>query len=163
MKKPARGGAYSLLLGITLILCWLAISSPLDLDPGPPASGAEESLRSNETLRADTMDFGVYRERIVIGRPEVTIAARADGAHFLDLSATVRNDTGRVINRLEMRGAVYDTRGSLVNERMAVIIPTQQTAIEPNEVIKAHISLADVGPEAARANFRMEVVGALFD
>ena len=47
--------------------------------------------------------------------------------------------------------------------RTAVIIPTRQTVLEPNEVIKARILLEDIRMDVKRANIRMEVTRALFD
>jgi len=38
-------------------------------------------------------------------------------------------------------------QGSIYNERTAVIIPTQQTALKSNEVIKVHIPLESVKSE----------------
>ena len=48
----------------------------------------------------------------------------------------------------EMRGALVYPQGSIYNQRTAVIFPTQQTALEPNEVIKVHIPLECVKSEA---------------
>src|SRR5262245_15911584 len=45
-----------------------------------------------------------------------------------------------------MRGALVYPQGSIYNQRTAVIFPTQQTALEPNEVIKVHIPLECVKP-----------------
>jgi hypothetical protein len=61
-----------------------------------------------------------------------------------------------------MCGALVDPQGSIYNERTAVIIPTQQTALEPNEVIKVHIPLESVKPEVERSNIQVEVVGGAF-
>lgn len=46
---------------------------------------------------------------------------------------------GGAINGLEMRGVMFDAQGFPAPERTAVIIPTQQAALEPNEAIKARI------------------------
>lgn len=75
----------------------------------------------------------------------------------------MRNDTGRVIKGLEVRGTVVDSQGSSLSELGAVVIPTEQTAIEPNEAIKARLLLEGFGPEANQAGVRMEVTGVIFD
>jgi hypothetical protein len=43
--------------------------------------------------------------------------------------------------------SIDDPQGSIYNKRTAVIIPTQQTALEPNEVIKVYIPLESIKPE----------------
>ncbi len=64
---------------------------------------------------------------------------------------------------LAMRGAVVDSQRTPVSERVAVLIPTQQTAIEPNEAIKSRLLLKGIKPEASRADVRMEVTEVIFD
>ena len=75
----------------------------------------------------------------------------------------MRNSTGRVIKGLEVRGTVIDSQGGPLSEQVAVIIPTQQTAIEPDEAINARLLLADIRPETTLANVRVEVTGVIFD
>lgn len=74
----------------------------------------------------------------------------------MELTAIARNDTGRTV-------IVFDAQVFPVRERMAVIIPTQQVALEPNEAIKARILLEDIKLEVERAKIRVEVTGSLFD
>jgi len=131
------------------------------LDQPRPSPAVEQRLEG--ALRAGVLEFDEYRERIVIEPPRLMAASPATGDPALALTASVRNDTGRVIKGLEVRGAVIDQEGGTVSERIAVIIPAQQTAIEPNEAINARLLLEGVGPEAAHADVRLEVTGVIFD
>ncbi len=114
-------------------------------------------------MRVGALEFDEYRERIVIEQPQAIVASPAAGDPALELTAMVRNDTGRVIKGLEVRGTVVDRQGVAVSERVAVIIPTQQTAIEPNEAIKARLLLECLRPEPTHAGVRLEVTGVIFD
>jgi hypothetical protein len=163
MKRPMRGLAFSLLAGIVNLIFWLVIAGPFKLDQSQPALGAGEKSRLVGALRARSPEFEQYRERITVDQSQAIVSARALGDLVMELTTSVHNDTGRTINGLEMRGIVFDAQGSPVKERIAVIIPTQQAALEPNEVIKAHILLDGFKLEAERANIRMEVTGLLFD
>ena len=69
----------------------------------------------------------------------------------------------RTAKGLEVRGRVVDPQWWPVSERVAVIIPTQQTALEPNEAIKARLLLEGVRPDVTRAGVRVEVTGVIFD
>jgi hypothetical protein len=163
MKTIARGVAFSLLAGTALLALWLVIERLVEPDQSRPALGVEEKSRLEGAVRAGSPEFEQYRGRIAMGQSQAIVAHRALGDLVMELTTVVRNDTGRVINGLEMRGIVFDAQGFPSLERTAVIIPTQQTALEPNEVIKARILLEDVEPEVKRAKVRMEVTGVLFD
>jgi hypothetical protein len=84
------------------------------------------------------------------------VAHRTLRAPVMELTTIARNDKGLTV-------IVFDAQGFPVRERRAAIIPTQQVALEPNEVIKAHILLEDIKLEVERAKIRVEVTWPLFD
>lgn len=152
---------FYLFAGLLAVALWTGLAELVKLDQARRLTG--EELLPAGALRAGAAEFEQYRERIVIGEPHALVATHAPNDLALELTASVRNDTGRVIKGLEVRGTVVDTQGSPMNERVAVIIPTQQTALEPNEAIKARLLLEGVRPEATRVGSRVEVTGVIFD
>lgn len=125
------------------------------------ATQLNEKLELAGALRAGSPQFDLYREHIAIAPPHVEVAAVADDLN-VELIATVRNKTGRIIKGLEVRGIVADPQGR-VSTQVAVIIPTQQTVMEPNEAINARLLFPGVRLETSPANMRVEVTGVLFD
>ena len=79
------------------------------------------------------------------------------------MTANVRNDTGRSISGLEMRGAVVDAQNSTVRERTVMVIPARQTALELGEAIGVRVLLESIGKDSERANMVLEVTGVRFD
>jgi hypothetical protein len=157
VKEPALGMLLYLFVGLLAITLWKGFAELARHEQSSqqqPLAGA---------LRAGALEFDEYRDRIVIGQPQATVASHANSGIALELIATVRNDTARVIKGLEVRGSVVDHEGRSMSERVAVIIPTQQTAIEPNEEINARLLLEGVSPEATRAGVRMEVTGVVLE
>jgi hypothetical protein len=132
-------------------------------NPGQPPIAPGEIHRLEGALRTGHWEFEQYRDRIVIEQPQALAAAHTTDDLALELMASVRNDTGRVIKWLEVRGTVVDPHGGTMSERVAVVIPAQQTAIEPNEAIKARVMLAGFNPEALHGGVRLEVTGVIFD
>lgn len=128
----------------------------------PPASTGE-TPQLDGALRAGTPEFERYRERLVIDSPEATASPRALGDLLVELKTNVRNETGRRIDGLEMRGVVLNAQGTPVGERIAVIIPLQQTALEPGEEMSVRMLIEGVSPDAERAGARVEVTGLRFD
>lgn len=156
VKSPARRLTFSLLAGIALLILCLVIAWPAKLDQSQPSLGAEEKLRLEGAIRAGSPGFETHRGRITIGQSQAMVAHRTLGAPVMELTTIARNDTGRTV-------IMFDAQGFPVRKRMAVIIPTQQVALEPNEVIKARILLEDIKLEVERAKIRVEVTGSLFD
>jgi hypothetical protein len=161
VKEPVLG-ILSLLLAVLLALT-LREGVAEFTKPEQSRHVPGEGQRLEGALRAGALEFEQYRERIVIEQIQAIAALPAAGDPALELTASMRNHTGRVIKGLEVRGTAIGRRGEPVSEQIAVIIPTQQTEIEPNEEIKARLLLEGFGPEAARAGVRLEVTGVIFD
>jgi hypothetical protein len=128
----------------------------------PPARQAAEP-RLEGAIRPEMPEFAPLRERVVVERLTAAEAPRTLGEPAVELSGTVRNDTGRTLKGLEVRGAVLDADGSPLRERTVVVVPLRQAALEPGEAINVRILLEGVSPGAVRAGVLMEVTGVRVD
>ena len=79
------------------------------------------------------------------------------------MTATVRNNTGRTISGLELRGAILDSNSSSVRERTVVVIPLRQKILESGEAINTRILLDGIDKDSDRAHLVMEVAAMRFD
>lgn len=127
---------------------------PTNLKTEPQLEGA---------LRPGAAEFEELRGRIVVEQPVALESLHPMNDMVMELNTTVRNDTGRTIRGLEMRGAVFDAQSSLLRERTVVIIPARQTALEPNETISVRILLERLDRESERGGALMEVTGVHVD
>jgi hypothetical protein len=75
----------------------------------------------------------------------------------------VRNETGRTVTGLELRGVILDALSTPLRERTVVVVPVRQAALEPGERINVSILLEGVSHEAGRAAHVLEVTGLRFD
>ena len=155
------GMLVSLLAILLAIILSKGLAEPAKLDQTRIAP-AEEQPRAG-ALRAGHWEFEQYRDRIVIEQPQAIATSHPTEDLALELTAHLRNKTGRVIKGLEVRGAVVDQQGGAVSERVAVIIPAQQTAIEPEEAIRARVLLNGLSREVSLDAVRVEVTGVIFD
>jgi hypothetical protein len=160
-KYPTLGMLFSLLAVLLAIILSKGLAEPAKLDQARLAPAEEQPLAG--ALRAGHWEFEQYRDRIVIEQPQAIAASHPTEDLALELTAHVRNKTGRVIKGLEVRGAVVDRHGGAVSERVAVVIPAQQTAIEPDESIKARVLLGGLSREVSPDGVRVEVTGVVFD
>lgn len=110
-------------------------------------------------LRPGAAEFEDLRGGIVVEQPVGMEKLHPMNERVIELTSTVRNNTGRTILGLEMRGAVFDAQSAVLRERTVVVIPARQTALEPEEAISVRILLEDLNPEAERAGVLMEVTG----
>jgi len=131
------------------------------LTRAPTSTG--ETPRLEEALRAGAPEFERYRARLVIDNPAATPSSRTLGDFVVELKTNVRNETGRRLHGLEMRGVVINAQGMPVGERTAIIIPAQQAVLEPGEEMNVRMLIEGVSPDAERAGARLEVTALRFD
>jgi hypothetical protein len=124
---------------------------------------APERPTSKEFLCAGLPGFEQFRRLIDVEGLEATQASLAPGAIVMELTATVRNSTGRTINELEMRGVVFNEKREPVGERTVSVVPKQQASLKPNETMKARILVEGIPPRVHRKEINMEVTGLRFE
>ena len=108
-------------------------------------------------------DFEQFREQIVIEQVVGKEKVHPLNNLAVEITALVKNNTGRKISGLEMRGAIRDAQNSVVRERTVVVIPARQTILEPDEAINVRILLDSIDKDSDRAHAVMEVTGIRFD
>lgn len=130
-----------------------------------PGTDSVELARIDGALRLGSPEFEKYKGLITLDKPEATQGARAIGDIQMKLTTTVRNFTGKTIDGLEMRGAVVDSAGNTVKERIVIVIPNKTRGVdelEPNKTLDVPIILEGMSKEADRADIKMEIVAIRF-
>jgi hypothetical protein len=135
-------------------LHYVATTQPVNSYSGP---------RLTSALRPGEPEFDDVREQIEIAQLLGTEQVHPFNGLAVDLTATVRNNTGRNIRGLEIRGAIVDAQNSTLRERRVMVIPARQTALEPGEAIGVRVLLEGIGNDSDRANMVLEVTGVSFD
>ena len=135
-------------------LHYAAMTPPVNSYSGP---------RLVSALRPGEPEFEQVREQIEIAQLLGTEQVHPFNSLAVDLTATVRNNTGRTISGLELRGAIVDTQKSTVRERTVTVIPARQTALEPGEAIGVRVLLESISRDSERADMVLEVTGVRFD
>lgn len=135
-------------------LHYVAMTPPVNSYSGP---------RLVSALRPGEPEFEQVREQIEIAQLLGTEQVHPFNSLAVDLTATVRNNTGRTISGLELRGAIVDAQKSTVRERTVMVIPARQTALEPGEAIGVRVLLESIEKDSERADMVLEVTGVRFD
>ena len=135
-------------------LHYVAMTQPVNSDSGP---------RLVSALRPGEPEFEQVREQIEIAQLLGIEKVHPFNNLAVDLTATVRNNTGRTISGLELRGAIVDAQNSTLRERTVMVIPARQTALEPGEAIGVRVLLESISKDSERADMVMEVTGVRFD
>ena len=118
--------------------------------------------RLEESLRADNPDFELLREKVLVEHLVGVEKVHPFSDLVIELTATVSNNTGRTISGMELQGAILDSHGSLVRERTVVVIPTRQTALEPDEAMNVRILIENIDPDSERGHVSLEVTALRF-
>jgi hypothetical protein len=129
-------------------------TSPVNL-PSP--------TQSDWMLQPGQPDFDQFRQQIVIEQVIGKEKLHPFNNLVVELTAVVRNQTGRRIRGLEMRGAILDRAGATVRERTVAVIPVQQAAFENTEAINVRILLEGIDRDSDRARPVLEVTGMTFE
>jgi hypothetical protein len=108
-------------------------------------------------------EFEQFREQILIEQLVGKEKVHPLNNLAVEITALVKNNTGRTISGLEMRGGIRDARNSVVRERTVVVIPARQTILEADEAINVRILLESIDKDSDRAHAVMEVTGIRFD
>lgn len=129
---------------------------------GGPQLGEQRRLEGG--LRAGSPEFERHRKAIIIdslerNKTRVIVTDRA-----VDLTTTIRNQTGRTINGLEMRGALIGNDGTPLGERIVLPVPDQQAQLEPGEAMDVHIILPRIAKtDANDSDVLIEVTAVRFE
>jgi hypothetical protein len=114
------------------------------------------------TLQAGQPDFDQVKQQIAVEQVMGKEKVHPFNDLVVELTAVVRNQTGRTLKGLEMRGAILDTANSTLRERTVAVIPVQQTALENEEAINVRLLLEGVPRDSDRARTVLEVTGIRF-
>ena len=119
--------------------------------------------RLEGALQAGQPQFEEFRRQIAIEQLVGIEKVHPFDTLAVAMTATVRNNTGRNISGLELRGAILDRESSRVRERTVVIIPRQQKLLESGEGINTRILLDGIDKDSDRAQLVLEVTAIRFD
>ena len=150
---------WPIYLMAALITAALVIAGSMLYEMSRPSTYLRIEPQLEGALRPGAAEFEELKGRIVVEQPVAMEKLHPMNDTVIELTSTVKNNTGRTIRGLEMRGAVFDAQSAVLRESTVVVIPARQTALEPGEAISVRISLDDFNPEAERAGVLMEVTG----
>jgi hypothetical protein len=128
-----------------------------------PYANPYSGPRLEKALQPGQPEFDQFREQIVIEQLVGREKVHPFNNLAVEMTAIVRNKTGRIISGLELRGVILDTQNSIVRERTIVVIPARQTVLEPDEAINVRILLESISKDSDRAHMVLEVTGIGFD
>ena len=114
-------------------------------------------------LQPGHSDFDQLKKEIVIEHLMGNEKLHPFNNLVVELTGVIRNETGRTISGLEMRGAIVDTDNATVRERTVAVIPLHQTALEIDEAINVRILLEGIDRDSDRARAVLEVTGITFE
>jgi len=126
-------------------------------------AGSYSEPRLEKALQPGQAEFEEFRRQIAIEELVGIEKVHPFDTLAVAMTATVRNNTGRNINGLELRGAILDRGNSSVRERTVVVIPGRQKILESGEAINTRILLDGIDKDADRAQLVLEVTAIRFD
>ncbi len=143
----------ALLAMLTAGLYYVATQSTVKSDTQP---------RLERALQPGDAEFEEFRQHIAIEQLVGVEKVHPFDTLAVAMTATVRNNTGRTISGLELRGAILDSTSSSLRERKVVVIPVRQKVLESGEAINTRILLESIDKDSDRAHLVLEVTAMRF-
>ena len=156
---------WPILILAAVITALLAVSAAalyyLVMTQSDLSSNTEPRLEG--ALQPGQAEFEEFRRHIAIEQLMGTEKVYPFDSLAVAMTATVRNNTGRSISGLELRGAILDRKNSSLRERIVVVIPQRQKILESGEAINTRILLEGIDKDSDRAQLLLEVMAIRFD
>ncbi|HJP91619.1 MAG TPA: hypothetical protein VJ875_06665 [Pyrinomonadaceae bacterium] len=162
IKEPELRWPIVLLAALITAAIALLVAAMHFVASTEPLLNPSSSTRLEWMHQPGQPNFDQFRKQILIEQLVGNEKVHPFNNLVVELTAVVRNETGRTINGLEMRGAILDTASSTVRERTVAVIPVQQTVLEINEAINVRILLEGIDRDSDRAHAVLEVTGITF-
>ncbi len=163
IKEPEIRWPVVMIAAIISALIALMVAGLHYLVMSQPDFGSHSTPLPALMLRTGQAEFEQLRKDIVV-------SDIAGGERFypsnnptVELTAVVTNRTNRVISGLEMRGAILDTKSSIVQERTVTVVPGQQKLLEVDEAVTVRVVLKRMDKQSDPAQRILEVTGIRFD
>jgi|SRR6185503_9170006 len=161
-EPELRWPVVLLAAAITALLAMLTAGLYYVAMTRPDANSLVEP-RLEGALQSGEPEFEQFRRQIAIEQLVGTEKVHPFDTLAVAMTATVRNNTGRSISGLELRGAILDRENSSVRERTVTVIPRRQKILESGEAINTRILLESIDKDSDRAHLVLEVTAIRFD
>lgn len=163
IKEPELRWPIVLLAALMTAVIALLVVAMHYVASASSATDTSSSKRLEWMIQPGQPDFDQFKQQIAVEQVLGNEKVHPFNNLAVELTALVRNQTGRTINGLEMRGAILDTAYSTLRERTVAVIPVQQTALENEEAINVRILLEGIHRDSDRAHAVLEVTGITFE
>jgi hypothetical protein len=118
-----------------------------------------QQVKLQNAVREGSPEFEALKSRVLVleQRDLGTQAQNAAGGISMNLPAVVKNFSGKTLTGLEVVASVVDDNEKVIQEKTAIVIPTQVLPIENNKSALVNVSMAGFSPKDNRANFKFRV------
>jgi hypothetical protein len=157
LKENRRNPIFLVVMGIGAlvvagILVWLLMT---------PTPQQNSTPRLENALR-EGPEFENLKKKIVIDRNEdfTTEQRSLSGDLSMSLVGVVRNFTGKTLTGLEVVGSVVDSKGNVIREKTAIVLPnTDYPKLDPNKTMPIAVVINGFEKNDDRANFKWQIKG----
>lgn len=163
IKEPELRWPIVLIAALITMAITLLVATMHFVASATPSVNRSSPAQFEWMLQPGHSDFDQVRQQIDIEQLIGNEKVHPFNNLVVELRGVVRNETGRTISGLQMRGAILDTENATVRERTVAVIPLQQTALEINEAINVRILLEGIDRDSDRARAVLEVTGITFE
>jgi hypothetical protein len=124
-----------------------------------PSQGQQESDMLKEAFREGSAEFETLTRRIIAetdyrNTMESPIPL---GTVMMSVAGTLKNRSDKVITGLQVKVAVLDLKGAVIQERAMVVIPSEKAELAPGEEMKTVVRMDGFTENDGRAGVKWKV------
>jgi hypothetical protein len=155
-KRETRGVNKLLIVGLVIGAAAVAVVLWL-LSLRPPAD--QQMARLLEAAYHEGHpEFAGLSKDIIISTDDRTVESpTAFGTISMYINGKIRNKGQRTIDILEVKVSVVTQFGDVLKEKRILVVPVQQPALEPDQVIPITLTMDGFSRDDDRANIRWKV------
>jgi hypothetical protein len=125
-----------------------------------PSMEEQTSAILQNAVREDSPQFADLSKDIIISTDERTVESPTGlGTISMFINGKIRNKGDKTIDILEVRVAVVTQFNQVLKERKILVVPVQQSTLDPGETIPITLTMDGFSKNDDRANIRWKVTG----
>jgi len=110
-------------------------------------------------------EFDSYTNNLIISTDmnRTTQSPLGLGTILMSIHGDIRNKGDKTIDGLEVKVSVVDTFGKVIKDKKVLIVPNQESKLEPGQTIHVFVPMDGFKKEDDRANVRWKVSAIRFE
>ena len=124
-----------------------------------PSHEEQKRIALEGAVREDSPEFPELTKRIIAetNGEKTWESPIGTGYMMMNIAGRIKNYSGKTLSGLEVKVSVNDQLGKTVRDKTVIVVPIQQSTLEPGGVMDVVVRIDGFSPDDDRAQIRWKV------